>query len=233
MSLVHLSRTSLIAYEGKKLPVARWVRATLEYEIYPAQAPHGQVRRRSKVNVALLRKGRVQTVIPKVVWSNVKSPANWFDIEPSRDAGFEMSRRRSSARRSRPFDALTGREWVALLKRRDRRAARLQGCQFSRALVRGLAPTPECCGPSTFRAPGASSGKSFRPPGRQPGRSCNSDRSRPLSGSSDADQTRPPVDQPRVAIEATKSRLRAGRIGSCLSDCLARDVSFDRRWPGQ
>ncbi len=70
-------------------------------------------------------------------------------------------------------------------------------------------------------------------PGRRPGRSGNSDRKKPLSESSDADQTRPPSHQARVAIEATKPHLRAGRIGSCLSDCLVSDLSFDRRWPGQ
>ena len=75
MSLVQFSRTSPFAYEGKTFPVARWIRATLEYEIYPVQAPYGQVRHRSKVNVALLRQGRIQTVNPKLVLSNVKSRA--------------------------------------------------------------------------------------------------------------------------------------------------------------
>jgi hypothetical protein len=88
--------------------------------------------------------------------------------------------------------------------------------------------------PSTFRAPGASSGEVVlaSPAGGPDALSIPAGLSRSLE-SSDADLTRRPADQARVALEATKPRLRAGRIGSCLSDFLVRDVSFDRRSPGQ
>jgi hypothetical protein len=73
MSLVHFSRTSPRGYEGKKFPAGLWIRANLEYEIYPVQDPHGQVRHPSKVNVALVTKGRIQTINPNAVSSNDKS----------------------------------------------------------------------------------------------------------------------------------------------------------------
>lgn len=155
------------------------------------------------------------------------------DTMQSRNAEFDRLRRRSSARRSRPFDASMGKEWVALLRRRDRRAARLQGCQFSRAFVGDSLPGESAVVPRRLEHRGVVRGSRFCLPGRRPGRSGNSDRKKPLSESSDADQTRPPSHQARVAIEATKPHLRAGRIGSCLSDCLVSDLSFDRRSPGQ
>ena len=164
-----------------------------------------------------------------------RAEQNRSEIERSRDDGFERSRWRSSARRSRPFDAQAGRNWVALLKRRDRRAARLQGCQFSRALCPGLVPRRECSETLDVQsARGVVRGSRLLPRrGGGPDALATPTGLACVSESSDADQTRPPADQARVAIEATKPRLRAGRIGSCLSDNLARDESFDRRWPGQ
>jgi len=53
-------------------PLALWIRATLDNEIYGMQDPHGQVRHRPKVLAARFATGRSTTLNSNLVLSNAK-----------------------------------------------------------------------------------------------------------------------------------------------------------------
>ena len=191
-------------------------------------------RHRPKVYAANQRKVRSQTVNHNSTSSNVKSTAKQFKYNAVTKSRIRQVATMVKCEAVPPFRCVNGQRVGRPLKKARPPRVAASRVPVLQGFCRGFAPWRKCSGPSTFRAPGASSGEvAFCLPGRRPGRSGNSDRKKPLSESSDADQTRPPAHRARVAIEATKPRLRSGRIGSCLSDCLVSDLSFDQRSPGQ
>ena len=181
-----------------------------------------------------MRKGRILTAIPNLVLSKVKSRARQVCYSVVTCCRVRDIARKVKCEAVPPSRCVNGQR----VGRPNEKARPPRGAASRVPVLEGvrpgLVPRRECSRPSTFRAPGASSGDVVAAsPGGGPDALEIPTGFKPVSGGSDADQTRPPADPRPVAIEATKPRLRAGRIGSCLSDCPARDVSFDRRWPGQ
>jgi hypothetical protein len=117
------------------------------------------VRHHSKVNAALWRKGRILTAIPSLVLSKVKSRAKQVcysvvTLCRLRDVARKVkceavppSRCVNGQRVGRPFE-----------KARPPRGAASR-VPVPEGVSPGLVPRRECSRPSTFRAPGASSGE--------------------------------------------------------------------------
>ena len=154
MSIVHFWKTSPLAYEGRMFPLALWIRATLDNEIYGMQHSHGQVRHRSKVLVAPFATGRSTTLNSNLVLSNAKSREEqvWLRAVTGCRVRFVATEVKCEA--VPPFRCDSGQRVGRPLKRRDRRAARLQGCQFSRAFVRDCVPGESAVVPRRSERPG-------------------------------------------------------------------------------